>query len=137
MGISYAERYSSAGSRHITAADLGGKEHRRTIFRIGEETLTKERDDGSRYEVSRPVLYFDSDSSARGLVLNKVNGDTAAAGFGDDMEEWIGQSIVLYPATTHLRGQVVPCVRIRVPVEQRGGVTADQVASAGDDRVRF
>ena len=61
----------------------------------------------------KPVLYFRGKN--KGLVLNVCNGQEIAEAYGDDMENWPGNPVVLYRTSTTFAGKRVPCLRIRVP----------------------
>jgi hypothetical protein len=57
------------------------------------------------------VLHFKG--ARQTLPLNMSNFDAVAAICGDDTDHWPGHKIELYPSTTALGGQMVPCIRIR------------------------
>jgi hypothetical protein len=61
----------------------------------------------------KPVLWFTNDE--RGLILNATNRRTLMGAFGDNMEDWVGKVIVIFPTMTDLRGKMVPALRVRVP----------------------
>jgi hypothetical protein len=54
----------------------------------------------------------------KGLVVNKTNGKTIAALYGNDTRAWIGKSITIYPTTTKFGSDTVDCVRVRPQVPQ-------------------
>jgi hypothetical protein len=63
---------------------------------------------------TKPVAYFRRQRKA--LVINRTNFDA----IGDatnifDTDKWPGRTIELFPATTEMNGQIVPCVRARKP----------------------
>ena len=66
----------------------------------------------------KPVLYFIG--KAKGLVLNKTNGETLSSAYGDETDVWRESIVVLYPTTTSFKGQTVPCLRVRVPTPPAG-----------------
>lgn len=96
-------------SKYVCAEDLNGQDAPVTIERIGIEEMPN--GDGEQ----KPVLYFTG--CRKGLVLNKTNAKRIAQMYGNDTNAWIGHEIVLYPSETDLRGETVPCIRVRL-VEQ-------------------
>lgn len=66
----------------------------------------------------KPVVYFVGEP--KGLVLNKTNFEAIVNAVGDEeTDNWIGQAVELYRATTQFRGMSTPCVRVRAPRAQR------------------
>ncbi len=63
---------------------------------------------------SRPVLWFAG--MQKGLVLNKTNALVIAGAYGTNSDEWIVQKITLYPTQCEMKGQIVPCIRVRIDV---------------------
>lgn len=49
------------------------------------------------------------------LVLNVTNGESIAKFLGRKPKDWVGKQIVLYQDETKLKGEVVPCIRVRPP----------------------
>jgi hypothetical protein len=73
----------------------------------------------------KPVLFFEQ--GKRALVLNKTNAEVLQRALGDETDLWVGKEITLYPTETDLRGQRVPCIRIRVdkPLAIESGQDSD------------
>lgn len=92
-------------SKYISAEDLGGEVVPLTIKSITQEEMPN--GDGEM----RPVLYFEG--VAKGMVLNKTNAKRIAAMYGEDTDSWIGREILIYPSETDLRGETVPCIRVK------------------------
>lgn len=61
----------------------------------------------------KPVAYFAGKN--RGLVLNKTNASTIAAGYGDETDAWAGRPLVIFTTSTSFQGRQVPCLRVRIP----------------------
>ncbi len=59
----------------------------------------------------KPVLYFQG--KEKGLVLNKTNANNIAMAHGDDMDDWTGKEIVLFPAMVDFQGKTVQAIRVR------------------------
>lgn len=92
-------------SKWIAAADLQDKNVRLTIARVEIEKIGDD---------TKPVIYFQK--AQKGLVLNKVNSQAIAAVYGDEMDDWSGSEVVLYPIMTEYQGKTVPAVRVRAPL---------------------
>lgn len=91
-------------SNFLKAADLQERQITVTIDRVAMEDI------GSDH---KPVLYFQG--KEKGLVLNKTNTTTIAAGYGDDTDDWGGGEVIIYPSTTDFQGKVVDCIRVKLP----------------------
>ena len=61
----------------------------------------------------KPVLWFTNHQ--KGLILNKTNNRTLRGSFGDDMENWAGKVLVVYPTQTDFGGKTVGALRVRIP----------------------
>jgi hypothetical protein len=94
-------------SKYLSAADLTQEKK----LRIKSVTVEAVRQ-GSAQE-QKPVLWFTS--LQKGLVLNKTNNRTLRSAFGDDMEQWAGKVIVLFPTQTDFGGKIVGALRVRIP----------------------
>ena len=92
-------------SKYLRAADLNDADH--TVVMKNVE-IEKIGDDDQK-----PVLYFAK--GTKGLVLNKTNSKVIARAYGDEMDDWEGKSIVLYPAMVEFRGDMVEAIRVRLP----------------------
>lgn len=57
------------------------------------------------------------DKSPLLMVLNRTNSESIVAQHGRKPSKWIGQEIVLFQDVTKLKGETVPCIRIRPPKE--------------------
>jgi hypothetical protein len=98
-------------SNYIKCADLNEKPHQLMMAYVEIEKIGDDK---------RPVLYFKG--AKKGLVLNKTNANNIADLYGDDMDEWTGQTVVLFPATTDFQGKTVDCIRVRGPKPAAKGV---------------
>lgn len=92
-------------SKWLAEPDLDGKAVTVTMSHV---VMEKVRGDGTE----QPVLYFRG--KQKGLVLNKTNATVIANAHGDEMDDWGGQTIILFPTTTELRGKTVPCIRVKL-----------------------
>lgn len=114
-------------SNFISAGDLDGKELRLTIERVEDKNKVK-REDGT--PIDRIVIYFKG--TPRGFVAGKTSARTIRLEHGNDMENWVGKQITIYPTTTkiakawaeksgvpvledHGKSVTVPCIRVKVP----------------------
>lgn len=99
-------------SKYLKASDLAGKFVRAIIGKI--EII----DVGGKGEAgdTKPVVSLKNRSKQ--LVLNKTNTVTLAKAFGDELDDWAGEEIEIYPDTVSMQGQIVDCIRVRKPIEQ-------------------
>lgn len=109
-------------SAYIAAGDLQDREASVTIRDIQIEEIGKDKD-------RKPVLYFKG--KEKGLVLNKTNANTIESVYGDEMDDWIGAEIVLYPTMTDFQGRQVAAIRVKMPRKRPASPT---VATAQDER---
>lgn len=91
-------------SKWIAAADLNNQNVRVTISRVEIEKIGDD---------TKPVLYFQG--KQKGLVANKTNSKAIAAVYGDEMDDWIGCELILFPIMTDYQGKPVEAVRVRAP----------------------
>jgi len=96
-------------AKYLKAADLNGRSRILEIDAAPLETLK----DASGEKQTKTVLYFAAESKS--LPLNMTNWDSVADICGDDTDDWPGQKVELYPATTQMGGKTVACIRIRKP----------------------
>lgn len=54
----------------------------------------------------------------KGLVLNKTNAQLVAEQHGQNMDDWNGKEIAIYPTTTDFGGERVECIRVEQYVPQ-------------------
>jgi hypothetical protein len=97
------EMYPSS-SKYLKASDLKDREIRVKI--AGHEVA--KFDNGNKV-----VLTFEG--KERGLTLNKTNAMKIAAAYGEDIEGWRGQEVIMYPDKTDYQGSLVDCIRVRIP----------------------
>ena len=100
------EMYPSSSS-FLKADDLKGKKIKLTIDSVRMEQMD---------DRMKPVVSFKG--TDRELVLNKTNGTTIAAMYGDDTDDWTGKEIKLYPTIVDFGGKSVPAIRVEEQVEE-------------------
>lgn len=93
-------------SKYLKAADLENQNLTLTMSHVEMATLDENKDD-------KPVLYFEG--MKKGLVLNLTNSRKIAAAYGNEMDKWAGQEIVLFPAMVDFKGDTVEAIRVRAP----------------------
>ncbi len=103
MGRNMREAFASKSS-WLKATDLQGRE---VLVKIDGVSVA-EFDDGEK-----PAITFSG--KEKGMVLNNTNGLVLCDAFGDDAEGWVGKEVLLYPDRTNYQGQMVDCLRLRVP----------------------
>jgi len=95
-------------STYLKASDLNGKDVKVTI-KTYDMAEIKSR---SGKTEKKPELHFRG--TEKTLLLNKTNANKIAAVLGsDDLDDWIGKTISLYPTVTEFGGEEVECIRIR------------------------
>lgn len=96
------EVYVSEG-RSIKAEDLQG--HARKLTIESYETVTFDGAD-------KIVLKFVG--AKKGLVLNVTNANRLVINFdSDEIDDWIGKDVTIYPTTTEYNGKQVACIRVK------------------------
>jgi hypothetical protein len=78
----------------------------------------------------KPVLWFTNHQ--KGLILNKTNNRTLRGSFGDDMEQWSGKVIVVYPTTADFGGKTVGALRVRIPPPKQATTGTTTGATTGN-----
>lgn len=96
-------------SKYLSAADLSGGNVRVVMQHVEMEKLGDD---------TKPVLYFKG--KQKGLALNKTNSRTIADAYGDEMDEWNGNEIILFPVMTDFQGKTVEAIRVRAPTAKDG-----------------
>lgn len=95
---------SAFPSNYLKCADLGGREVVVTISGVQLEDMGDDRE--------KAVIYFHG--KKKGLVCNRTNAETIAEAYGPETDSWIDKPILLYPTKTNFKGQMTPCIRVRV-----------------------
>lgn len=106
-------------SKYISAPDLKGGNVRVVMQHI---EIEKVGDD------TKPVLYFQG--KQKGLVLNKTNSKAIADVYGDEMDDWTGQELILFPIMTDYQGKQVDAIRVRAPQPKDNPRPASRQAAA-------
>ena len=99
-------------SNYLKADDLGGKEWTLAIERVEREMLALP----GKKPSPAAVAYFEK--AKKPLILDTTNLRTIKNMYGKKVADWSGKKITLYETTTKLRGNTVPCNRIREEVPQ-------------------
>lgn len=120
-------------SKYIKAGDLEG---RTLTLRISKVTMEEMVTHDSK-KVRKPVVWFEK--ASKGFVLNLTNALTIANLHGDEMDDWKGKRIAIYPTRVKAFGEMQDCVRVReeipaiakptaqaVQVEERVGLDDDE-----------
>ena len=94
-------------SRFWKAADLAA-DKKCKIKNVTEEFVGMGKD-----KEQKLVVWFTN--SDKGLVLNRVNNRVIRAAFGDAVDGWTGKIIVIYPTMAEFRGEMKPCLRVKLP----------------------
>lgn len=110
-------------SLYLGSADLHGKDVPLTIRRVVVEELKTERG-----PTKKPIVYFVETKAAaekagtpekeKRLVMNKTNAMVIASMHGNELDNWPGKRVTLYPTKAEAFGKSVDCIRIR-PTEPK------------------
>lgn len=123
---SYKTKYTS---KFLRVDDLAGRRRRVTIQQVVEETVGQGADAENKWVVS----FVDP---VKSLVLNRINADTIAEVAGtDEVDDWRGTVITLYPSKTEFQGRRVPCIRVEGAGESPTPVAAEPEVSVYDSEV--
>jgi hypothetical protein len=92
----------------LYAHDLNGRDVVVEIASVVAGEITGEQGKKSR----KPIASFVN--AKKKLALNATNCKTLATLLGsNNVEDWVGKAITLYPTTTTWGGQTVDCIRVR------------------------
>jgi hypothetical protein len=91
------------------AFDLAGKDVTLTIDRVVGGQLVGTGGKKSK----KPLCHFKEGREPKPLALNATNCKTIAAMYGNDVENWSGKRITIYPTKTQMGGEEVDCIRVR------------------------
>lgn len=106
-------------SKYLSAADLNGQNVRAIMQHVEVEKLGDDM---------KPVLYFRGKN--KGLALNKTNSKAIADVYGDEMNDWDGHEIILFPVMTDFQGKSVEAIRVRAPQPKDNKTPAQRVPAA-------
>jgi len=91
--------------QYLKSADLQGRRVQVVIDQVTHEDIGGDQ---------KPVAHFKGKD--RGLVLNKTNANSIWGICGtDEMDDWSGVAITLFPSKTEYQGKRVDCIRIDPP----------------------
>lgn len=104
--MKFSEMYPS---KYLKAADLNGNAVKVIIERIElQDVVGQGKEQDYKY-----VLFFQG--KQKGLVLNKTNARAITDAY-EDTEAWPGKELEVYPDRTSFQGNMVDCIRVRIPV---------------------
>ena len=103
----------SEPSKSLKAAELEGNE----VTMVIKNYIVKEFDEvdtktGQTYKSKKPI--FDFEDTDKTFVCNKTNRNAIAYAYGDEMDDWIGKPITLYPTMVQFGDKMVEAIRVRV-----------------------
>lgn len=97
---------SAFPSKFMKATDLNGRTLIATIASVDLEAVG----DGNKY-----VARF-TDDHVKPIVLNLTNSEAIAEVAGsEDVTEWPGHKIEMFPDSTSFQGRRIACIRVRAP----------------------
>jgi hypothetical protein len=109
-------------SKYLSAADLTQAK----TLRI--KAVTVEQVGRGNNQEQKPVVWFTNHK--KGLPLNRTNNRAIRGAFGDDMEQWPGKLIVLFPTQTDFAGRTVGALRVQIPPPKTDGSAKPAAATA-------
>ena len=68
--------------------------------------------------MKKPILTFSGTDKT--WAANKTNRTQIALAYGDEMDNWIGKTIILYPTKVSFGDKMVEATRVRTPVAPGG-----------------
>lgn len=120
---------SAFPSTYLKASDI--PDDRAVNVRI-ERVEMEDVGGGRGKKEMKPVLYFVG--KEKGMVLNKTNSNTISHAYGEETEEWGGKPVMIVSTETEFQGDMVACLRIRIPKTppsgNGGGGQAAPIATA-------
>jgi len=108
-------------SEYLRAVDLLNKEHIVTIEEIVKRDLVGTNGEHSDKWCVRYV------GTKRWHVLNITAGIVLSGLYGEDPNNWIGKSIIIYPTKDRSYGKIVDCIRIKEEIPKGGGDDKDRL----------
>lgn len=99
---------STVPSDYLKASDLQGRDVTVTIANWTMEKFN----DPQKGEQDKVIIKFQG--KEKRLVLNVTNGNTIVGMYGDEMNEWIGKAITLFPTQVDYQGRQVEAIRVRL-----------------------
>lgn len=94
---------------YLFSFDLQGRDVTLTIEKVVGGELVSE---GGR-KSKKPLVYFKEGKEKRPLAMNVTNCKTVASLYGNDVADWIGKRVTLFPTQTQKGNETVDCIRIR------------------------
>jgi len=102
----------------IEALHLNKKDVTLTISRVDNPNTIKAAD---KTLIDKAIVRFEE--SDKGFILNKTNARSIGLQLGNEMDDWTGKKITIFPTTCEAFGKVVDCIRVR-PAKMFGGGNA-------------
>lgn len=97
-------------AQFIGAWDLSGHDVTVKIAKVSGESIVGE---GGRTN-KRPILTFAG--AEKRMIINRTNGKIIASLYGNDVAQWVGKAITLYPTRVRMGPETVDAVRVRPEV---------------------
>jgi hypothetical protein len=103
-------------SNYLYSFDLKGRDVTVTIASVQGAKLRGA--DGK--EQRKLVLFFKESKDKRGLAVPKsAVGKVIAGMYGNDIEDWVGKRVTLFPTQCEAFGKTVDCIRVRPKVPDK------------------
>ena len=109
------------GGKTLKASDLQGKARK---VRIESYEIKEFDDDGKKSK--KAILNFAGKD--KGLVVNKTNAQIIAHNTGsDDLDDWVGKEIIMYPTKVNFGDNMVDAIRVREEIPEVAEGPADDL----------
>jgi hypothetical protein len=119
-------------SNYLKAADLDGGEETLTIKAYSiKEYDEVDRKTGETYKSKKAVFEFEGTDKL--LVCNKTNRNAIQYAYGDEMDDWVGKEITLFPQMVDFAGKQVEAIRVRVIKPKKTSSLLSKKSSAKTD----
>ena len=112
-------------SNYLRASELSG-DTVVTIVGIGSQDFNGD---------PKPVLRL---RETKDMVLNKTNSKTIAGLYGDEIDNWKGKQITIYPTDVEFKGEMTMGMRIRtaVPTNHNSPVPQETIGTTGAEELK-
>ena len=108
----------STGSENLKAEDLKDKDATLTVKGWSVKEFEEKNENGD-YKLKKVILSFNE--TEKTWVLNKTNSYTIADFLGtEDVNVWVGATVVLYKTRTSFQGKMTDCIRVRNAFKKEG-----------------
>ena len=110
MGIN-VDNFFQSSTNALKASDLPAGKQAKVVIENCEAVTFKGDDQKEQQKIRLSFV-----GKEKGLILNKTNAMTISHVYGPDTDGWKGKEIFLYSTKVDFGGQMVPAIRVDVPM---------------------